>query len=396
MSSNPKDDTTGGDGDSTTNNSNMKEEEEETASPEKAGEVYVRASDGKKVRRVKRSFKKKQDSNNGGVADVAQAVVEQQRQAKKQGGTADELLPSTETTALLQGDERTPSEREADSTVRTFSRASSSHLLSLHSIFQVTEAKRNKALEHEGVGHAAFLIRDAVLGLVENPADGGYDPYAHPDQERLNTISVLCRRICSMRRFRAFVNVMVGSLILLTFVEPPNWCRYMIREGEDVDLDYVLRSGRCEEFMASSGIPASNDDGDVTDGSTEEVQFYPNTSTMYLSVYESHVVECVCLICLWTFIWLRVGRDGLSLTRYFRAGAARTVRLMEFSAMTCLTVGLIYDICTTMDKERTFAPYMRILIFITSSRECMREFKTLVMMVRRPTLLKVLCSPSLT
>ena len=36
----------------------------------------------------------------------------------------------------------------------------------------ITLSGRSKALGHEGVGQAAFLIRDAFLGEVENPAEG--------------------------------------------------------------------------------------------------------------------------------------------------------------------------------------------------------------------------------
>ena len=37
-----------------------------------------------------------------------------------------------------------------------------------------SKSEREEALRIEGVGPAAFLIRDAVLGEVENPAEGPY------------------------------------------------------------------------------------------------------------------------------------------------------------------------------------------------------------------------------
>lgn len=39
-----------------------------------------------------------------------------------------------------------------------------------------TRSERDRALQKEGVGPAAFLIRDAVLGDVENPASGACAP----------------------------------------------------------------------------------------------------------------------------------------------------------------------------------------------------------------------------
>lgn len=346
-------------------------------SPDKqnGGEVYMR-SDGKKVRRVKRS-KKKQDGKPDEpqeeletLADVVEEAVQQQQNDK-------EHKQKTETTPLMQSQDSSPSDRTLDASLRTFDH-SSSNILSVNSLFHVTEKKRLLALAHEGVGGAAFLIRDAVLGSVENPADGAYDPYANPDAETLNKVSIICRRICSIRSVSILNYAVIGLLLLLTFIEPPNWCRYMVREGEEIHDAFLIRKGRCEDFMSATGRPASFG-ADTTDA--DEVEYYPNTSTMLLTTHQSHLVECFCLFFLWTYIWLRIGRDGLSLRRYFRAGTARTVRIIGFTCMTFLTIGLIHDMCTMMDKDRYLAPYFRILIFISASRECMREFRTLFRMV---------------
>jgi len=38
-------------------------------------------------------------------------------------------------------------------------------------------AKRREALSEQGVGKAAFLIKDAVIGMRDAPYEGYYDPY---------------------------------------------------------------------------------------------------------------------------------------------------------------------------------------------------------------------------
>ena len=49
------------------------------------------------------------------------------------------------------------------------------HMSSFRKVFDsFSKSERDEALEMEGVGPAAFLIRDAVLGEVENPAEGVY------------------------------------------------------------------------------------------------------------------------------------------------------------------------------------------------------------------------------
>ena len=288
-----------------------------------------------------------------GFGDVVQQAQEQARQQQEKSQKHEDET-ETETTALLSQQESSQSQQ---------------------SRYQEKEAQRTKALEHVGVGRAAFLIRDAVLGLVENPADGAYDPYDHPESPRLNTISTHCRRLCSSRSFRHFINGVVWILVLLTFVEPPTWCNYMVLEGELLGVDYFLDKGRCPEFMTKQGPPAGGSSAEP------DVFYYPNTSTIWLTVRESHAVEFACLLCLWLYVWLRIGRDGLSLRRYFRPSAPQMVRILEFTAMIFLTIGLVYDTATTMDHERVFAPYLRIILLITLHRDVMRELKTLVSMM---------------
>lgn len=249
------------------------------------------------------------------------------------------------------------------------------YLDSMLSTFFFSEEKdRLKLFNYPGVSAAAFLIRDAALGLVQNPSEGAYDPYDHPESPNLNAFSVLCRRVCSKRLFQQFIDLTVIVLLLLTFFEPPHWCRYFVREGEVVDVNYLMEDGRCKELMESRG-PKIGSNG------TEIVEYYPNFHATFLTIAESQIIELICLTFLWAYFILKVGRDGLSLFRYFRLGPAHFARLSEFIGISLLSIGVIFDLFTALDAARPLKPYLRLLLFVAKSRLCLCEIKTLVKMV---------------
>jgi len=238
-----------------------------------------------------------------------------------------------------------------------------------------SEEERRLILKRPGVGGAAFLIRDVVIGLAENPADGAYDPYRNSEEKYLNTISVICRRICSRRSVQQFVTVIILTLVLLTFVEPPAWCRYLVREGEVFDMEHISKEGRCEELMEASG-PA------IGSNETEIVEYYPNWHAIFLKTdQQAQIIELVCLICLWAYFFLRVGRDGMSMRRYFRPGAARKTRIAEFTAVTYLSIGVIVEMAMDINLHRPLKPYMRLLLFVSTNQNCLLEMKTMLRMV---------------
>eukprot|EP00547_Thalassionema_nitzschioides_P003031 CAMPEP_0194206606 /NCGR_PEP_ID=MMETSP0156-20130528/5581_1 /TAXON_ID=33649 /ORGANISM="Thalassionema nitzschioides, Strain L26-B" /LENGTH=818 /DNA_ID=CAMNT_0038933165 /DNA_START=52 /DNA_END=2508 /DNA_ORIENTATION=- len=249
-----------------------------------------------------------------------------------------------------------------------------SHLDAISAFILSKEENRLKLSNYPSVGTAAFLIRDAALGLVENPSAGAYDPYSNPEHPHLNALSVICRRICSKRPFQHFIQFHVIVLLFLAFFEPPKWCRYFVREGEVVDMDYLMTVGRCEELMEVSG-PKIGSNG------TEIVEYYPNFHVTFLTIKESQIIELFCLTCLWVYFLLRVGNDGLSLCRYFRAGPSHFVRVSEFFGMFILSFGIILDFFTTLDVARPLKPYLRLLLFIVKSRLCLREVRTLMQMI---------------
>jgi two pore calcium channel protein len=281
---------------------------------------------------------------------------------------ADELEKS-EKSALLSPNDKC--EKHSPPRTKRLLR-SSSQLHSFSSLLEREDA-RHRSLERRGVGQAAFLIRDAVMGTTESSLLGAYDPYRHPNNYWLNTCSIVCRRLSSSRTFRHFKSAVLCVLVVLSLVEPPNWCRTLIREGEIVDTSEYLETGRCYELMTARGPPAGDGEKDV--------DYYPNTSTMLLTIQQSNFVESVCLAFLWVFIISRIGRDGISLPRFFRPGPMRMVRCVEISALAVLTTELILEMTNPMEWHRIFTPYIRILLFILADRSCMREFKTLFNMM---------------
>lgn len=196
-----------------------------------------------------------------------------------------------------------------------------------------TDSERDKALEKQGVGEAAFLIRDAVLGSeVENPAEGAYNPYQNQDHVFKNAVSIVCRRVCAIRAVRRFTYAVVWMLVVLSVIEPPAWCFHI--PGLEGDA-HTFTAGHCPRIMALHGPPADDPD------SGKDVQYYPNSAPFLLSRYQATILETFYLVMITLSILLKVGRDGLSLTRYLRKGRTRMTRLVEIFAVALLALGLI-------------------------------------------------------
>ena len=200
---------------------------------------------------------------------------------------------------------------------------------------KLTRSERDVALAKEGVGAAAFLIRDAVVGQdVENPAEGNYDPYdprvAH--DEFRNTVSIVCHRLCSYRPLVRLLQSTCWLLVILTFIEPPDWCRPSYQTMEDGS---IVESPGCPELLAAEGIPAGDS------GSETTVEYYPSSHSMLVTRLQSHRIEAVCLLILYTYVCLRIGRDGMSLTRYLRPGISQMNRVVQLVCLVALTGGLL-------------------------------------------------------
>jgi hypothetical protein len=87
--------------------------------------------------------------------------------------------------------------------------------------------------------------------------------------------------------------------------------------------------------MALHGPPADDPDSD------KDVLYYPNSAAFLLTRYQATILEATCLVMIAFYILLKIGRDGLSLTRYLRKGRTRNIRLFEISAIVLLALSLL-------------------------------------------------------
>jgi hypothetical protein len=196
---------------------------------------------------------------------------------------------------------------------------------------ELTRSARERALFYEGVGPAAFQVRDAVMGYeAENPAEGAYDPYVNHSSEFLfrNAVSVICHRLCS---YRPLIQIFQGTcwfLALLTFIEPPPWC-----QSGGVTDENNGRVHDCQALLSARGAPADN-------STDTHVEYYPNSQSLLVTKSESHRIEALCMALICSYLILRVGRDGMSLSRYLRQGPSRWNRVVQLLSLFLLTVGL--------------------------------------------------------
>lgn len=200
-----------------------------------------------------------------------------------------------------------------------------------------TQSERDRAFKQPGVGKAAFLIRDAVVGSTENPSEGTFNPYENPNTPLKNTISIMCRRACASRPSRKFIHAVVWVLVALSFFEPPAWCFNM--PGVDVAEEEALAVGHCHKIMALRGPPADDPK------SKEEVEYYPNSTFLLLSRNHAIIIESVCIFILLIYILMLFGRDGCSPARFFRASRAQLSRVCASISTIALGVSLIIAEC---------------------------------------------------
>ena len=238
----------------------------------------------------------------------------------------------------------------------------------LKEFFGLSQTRRMLALKKEGVGSAAFLIRDALLGFDENPSDGSYDPYTHPEAPFINGVSILCRRFTSSRVVRTFLQFVIGAMVILTYFEPPLWCR----EYPLTQPDGSVVISNCHQVMSRWGPAANN--------STLIVEWYPNTGTALLTPEQSYLIEGIGCALIWIFFLACIGQDGLDLHRFFRQGGVRTERIVQAVSLCMLTIGLSLTPITI--APHYLSPFWRLSLFISYSRPLRREVYTLLQLVR--------------
>ena len=236
---------------------------------------------------------------------------------------------------------------------------------------ELFRSERDRAVE-KGIVQAAFLIRDAVLGESENPSKGTYDPYLNPENSVRNLLSLIFRQILSHRMLRKLTYAVVWTLALLTFVEPPRWCR----DGYDGD-----ESQNCQVLFHLKGPAAGSetlDENNATTTVSEEdfVEYYPSTNSMLLTREQSNMIEWICISIFSLRIIFLIGRDGCSLARYLRRGPAQTIRLLQLLAIGMIFLGLWFE-------YTFFQPFARLLLLGTLLKILHQEVETTLEIVRK-------------
>jgi hypothetical protein len=220
--------------------------------------------------------------------------------------------------------------------------------------------ERQYALEREGVGSAAFLIRDAILG-----EGGWYNPYTHPQKEWRNFFAISCGRLSGYYWMTWVVQVAAWMIALLTFIEPPYWCRH----GDFAmleDMDYEdNKFGSCGVLLSAKGPSL---DGE------ESVDYYPSSKSMQISIEESMAVEWLCLSIVTFYLILNFGRDGFEAKRFFINGYSHWTRALQIF----LIIFLYYSLLT---KYAKYDPFVRLLLLASMMRDFQREVYTLIKMV---------------
>lgn len=214
-------------------------------------------------------------------------------------------------------------------------------------------------------------------------------------------MAIFCARLCS-NRLVLWLLVLAGwAMVVLTFIEPPHWCRGGPSSSRWFD-DYDYDAQSCTSILAAKGIPATADNSTIAAGELEEVLYFPNSQSMLVTTKQSHIIDACWyvqiggadMLNVW-FAWaaedlprtntfflvsvayvlfvtfLRIGRDGLSIKRYFRPAPTCRRRIAQ---MTCLLL-MIAGLAT---KITVHHPYTRLFILWTMMHAQHRDMQVII------------------
>ncbi len=279
-----------------------------------------------------------------------------------------------ETTSLLKGDEPTR---------KTNGLSWSQSLMSSHSE------------EHNDITTAAFLLRDAII------LSKATSLFAHTDYlvstnpitssgASMNGCSKVSRMILTNPFVTSLLSLSVISLVAISFLEPPTWCRDF-QNTQDPSAE-----GGCKAALYMRGTPAFY----IDDTETKSQYYYPSVRSDYLNAHQAFVVESVlvALLCLHTF--LCIAKDGFSLRNYlmlnFKGEGVDTLtsknmknirvfRIFRFVSLILLAKGLLLG--QSSSALRPMAIFLRIFLFISYSEGVQRELMIAIEII--PSLLSV-------
>lgn len=239
-------------------------------------------------------------------------------------------------------------------------------------IFQSSVARaiseRERALREPGVGHAAQLIKDAVIGHQDAPYEGYYDPYRNEQRVVRNTISIVCGRL--VVQLRGAVLFFSWLLFILTFIEPPHWCRELglglqiVADAELEDPEY----GDCKIVLGARGTTA---DGE------EKQQLYPNASSMLLTINQSKNVELLSTLFIALYLLFGFADDGFYPRLFFYPGKKRYIHGLQCFLVASLFASSVFDY-----TAQQYNPFLRMLVLGSFLQSFQRELRTFLKMVR--------------
>ena len=206
-----------------------------------------------------------------------------------------------------------------------------------------------------------------------------------------SVMSRRCTRLVTNAFFTFLLRVSTYGLILLSFIEPPSWCRGF-SDGDDNPYN------GCEYALNLEGTPLF-----YSDDTEDPVQdLYPNTGTMFLTLKQSLMLEWVFLSFIALHTLLSIGRDSFSLRNYFalhpyqrsdfdeltakNVKVIRIVRFFRVISLLLLLKGLLAF--SILEYQRPFAVYLRMILFITYAYGILRELIIAVEVV--PSVLSVM------
>ena len=247
--------------------------------------------------------------------------------------------------------------------------------------------------DHEEVSEAASVLRDVIL-LCKSSSELAHTDYSISRLSRLNgshvRLSGICSKVINHPFFSGFFHFCILGLILLSFFEPPTWCR-----GFD-DRDIVSGNG-CEQALNMKGVPAF-----YSDDSESKIQdYYPNTGTNIFTVEQSLKLEWICMVIILIHTALSYGKDDFSFRNFFilkqfapneldtltskYLKVIRVVRIVRVIAIILLLKGMISF--SLFNEERYFAVFLRMVVFVTYSYGLLRELLVAIEVI--PSVLSV-------
>lgn len=160
---------------------------------------------------------------------------------------------------------------------------------------------------------------------------------------------------------------------MLTFFEPPHWCRNASNLVGDESKYYDLTAsinkqyGDCKTLFDAHGATSSGDEGNQ--------QLYPSTNAMLLTIRESKFLELTCVGVISFYLMFTFGDDGFDPHFFFYPGYKRWIHATQSLVLVMLLMSAIFD-------NTLFNPFFRVLILGSFLKSFQREMWTFLTMVR--------------